>query len=35
MRVFLDTNVLAYSADQTDIVKNGKAVSIVQLALKR
>lgn len=35
MRVFLDTNVLAYSADQTDIVKNGKAISIVQSALKR
>lgn len=35
MRVFLDTNVLAYSVDQTDMAKNGRAVSIVQSALKR
>jgi len=35
MKVFLDTNILAYSVDCTDKAKNSKAVSIVQSALRK
>ncbi len=34
MKALLDSNVLVYTADRTDAAKNGKAVSIVQAAMR-
>lgn len=34
MKALLDTNVLVYAVDRTNAAKNGKAVSIVQAAMR-
>ena len=34
MKALLDSNVLVYATDRTDAAKNGKAVSIVQSAMR-